>query len=82
MVRFNVFACFLGQPKKVKQHPTPKTEEEEEVPAEKERDVKEEIKPPSHSGDEKDQPLSKDSVTALENVMTLFSAKVNKINSC
>lgn len=68
---------FYGHPKKVKQRPISKTEEEEEIPAEKEKDEEEQelIKPPSHSGHEKDQQLTKESVTALENVMTLFSAK-------
>ena len=78
MVRFNVFwmFLFLGNPKKVKQCPTSKTEEQEEIPAEKEKDVEQELKPPSRAVHEKDQQLTKESVTALENVMTLFSAKV------
>lgn len=66
---------FYGHPKKVKQRPISKTEEEEEIPTEEEKDVEQELKLPSHSGHEKDQQLTKESVTALENVMTLFSAK-------
>ena len=75
----SMFFCmllFLGHPKKVKLRPTSKTEEDEEIPAEKQEDVDQELKPPSHSGHEEDQQLTKESVTALENVMTLFSAKV------
>lgn len=59
---------FLGNPKKVKQCPTSKTE--------KEKDVEQELKPPSSAVHEKDQQLTNENVTALENVMTLFSAKV------
>ena len=78
MVRLNVFLYdfISGHPKKVKQHPISKTKEGEEIPAEREKDVEQEIKPPSRSSHEKDHQLTKESGTALENVMTLFSAKV------
>lgn len=78
-VRFNVFLYVFisGHPKKVKQLPSSKTEEEEKIPAEKEKDVEQELRPPSRPGHEKDEQLKKEStVTGLENVMTLFSAKV------
>ena len=71
-----MYDFILAHPKKVKKHPISKTEEEEEILAEKEKDIEQELKPPSHSGHEKDQQLTEESVTALENVMTLFSAKV------
>lgn len=79
MVRFNVslYVFISGHPKKVKQLPSSKTEEEEKIPAEKEKDVEQELRPPSRPGHEKDEQLKKEStVTGLENVMTLFSAKV------
>lgn len=71
-----MYGFILGHPKNVKQRPKSKPEEKEEIPAEKEKDVEQELTPPSHSGHEKDQQLTKESVTALEKVMTLFSAKV------
>ena len=71
-----MYDFILGHPKKVKQCPISKTEEKEDIPAEKEKDVEQELEPPSHSGHEKDQQLTEESVTGLENVMTLISAKV------
>ncbi|KAJ7337902.1 hypothetical protein OS493_008061 [Desmophyllum pertusum] len=66
---------FYEHRKKVKQLPSSKAVEEEKIPSEKERDVVQEVRPPSHSGVDKELQLEKENVTGLESVMRLFSTK-------
>lgn len=77
-----LFLQCLEHRRKVNQLPSskPKEEEEEKIPTEKEKDdVEQEAKPPLNAGNE-DLQVEKESVSDLESVVNLFSAKV-RINS-